>query len=66
MYLRLPLQYEVDDRDAKPLGERFNVAYVVRAVTPGTFVLPGAVVEDMYHPGVMARTGEAQLTIRPR
>jgi uncharacterized protein YfaS (alpha-2-macroglobulin family) len=32
------------------------MAYVVRAVTPGRFTLPEAVVEDMYHPGTMART----------
>ncbi|HZT26878.1 MAG TPA: alpha-2-macroglobulin, partial [Pseudolabrys sp.] len=28
----------------------FTVAYVVRAVTPGTYVLPQAKVEDMYRP----------------
>ena len=55
-----------NDNEPRPLGERFNLAYVVRAVTPGSFVLPAAVVEDMYRPGVMARTGEAQITILPR
>jgi uncharacterized protein YfaS (alpha-2-macroglobulin family) len=39
----------------------FSAAYVVRAVTPGDFILPEAVVEDMYRPGTMART-RADLT----
>ncbi|MGE0408392.1 MAG: alpha-2-macroglobulin, partial [Amphiplicatus sp.] len=43
--------------------ERFTLAYVVRAVTPGTFVMPGAVVEDMYKPGVVGRTAKETLTI---
>ena len=34
-----------------------TVAYVVRAVTPGTFVHPAATVEDMYRPERHARTG---------
>ena len=34
----------------------FSTAYVVRAVTPGTFVLPGATVEDMYRPEFRANT----------
>lgn len=34
----------------------FHLAYLVRAVTPGRFALPGAVVEDMYRPQIMART----------
>ena len=36
-----------------------TVAYVVRAVTPGTFVHPAATVEDMYRPERHARTGRA-------
>jgi len=43
----------------------FRVAYVVRAVGVGTFVMPAAVVEDMYAPGVMARTAMGTVTIRP-
>ena len=42
---------------------RFTIAYVARAVTPGSFVLPGAVIEDMYRPGVFARTGAGRVTI---
>jgi len=33
----------------------FRVAYIVRAVTPGRYVLPAPVIEDMYRPQVMAR-----------
>ncbi|MEX0643903.1 MAG: hypothetical protein WD076_01225, partial [Parvularculaceae bacterium] len=43
--------------------EPFTLAYVVRAVTPGSFVIPGVVVEDMYRPGVVGRTSAAQVTI---
>ena len=39
------------------------VAYVVRAVTPGSFVHPAAVVEDMYQPERFARTAGGRLTI---
>lgn len=44
--------------------QRFTLAYVVRAVTPGSFVIPGAVIEDMYRPGVFSRTpvGRVEIT----
>ncbi|WP_425409290.1 alpha-2-macroglobulin family protein [Hyphococcus sp.] len=42
---------------------RFTLAYVVRAVTPGEFVMPGAVIEDMYRPGVFARTSVSDVAI---
>ncbi len=35
---------------------RMRVAYVVRAVTPGSYILPGATMEDMYRPRVMGVT----------
>jgi uncharacterized protein YfaS (alpha-2-macroglobulin family) len=35
----------------------FAVAYVVRAVSPGTYVLPPATIEDMYRPERFGRTG---------
>jgi alpha-2-macroglobulin len=35
----------------------FTVAYVVRAVSPGRYVLPQAYVEDMYRPDRFGRTG---------
>ena len=35
----------------------FTVAYIVRAVSPGKYVLPQAYVEDMYNPSRYGRTG---------
>lgn len=40
-----------------------TAAYMVRAVTPGTFVHPAATVEDMYRPDRYARTAAGTLTI---
>ena len=42
-----------------------RLAYLVRAVTPGQFVLPGAVSEDMYRTDVFARTASGQVIIQP-
>ncbi len=50
------------DRDAKSPAA-FTVAYVVRAVSPGTYVLPQAYVEDMYRPDRYARTGTGSVAI---
>ena len=44
-------------------GERVTLAYIVRAVTPGKFVMPGVVVEDMYRPAVNARTATTSVTV---
>jgi uncharacterized protein YfaS (alpha-2-macroglobulin family) len=41
----------------------FTVAYVVRAVSPGHYVLPQAVVEDMYRPDRFGRTATAAIDI---
>jgi len=41
----------------------FNVAYIVRAVTPGIFTLPAANVSDMYAPRIYARTGMGSVTV---
>jgi len=41
-----------------------SVAYIVRAVTPGTFVHPAATVEDMYRPERFARTASGMLDIQ--
>lgn len=43
-----------------------RVAVVLRAVTAGSFELPGAQLEDMYRPGVFARQNSGRLTIAPR
>jgi len=42
-----------------------RLAYLVRAVTPGRYVLPGAVSEDMYRTDVFARTAADQVLIQP-
>src|SRR5204863_4116927 len=47
--------------DAKSV---FTVAYVVRAVSPGKYVLPQAYVEDMYNPSRYGRTGTGTIEVR--
>ncbi|MCA8902280.1 MAG: alpha-2-macroglobulin family protein, partial [Hyphomonas sp.] len=46
-------------------GDARTLAYVVRAVTPGDFAIPGAVAEDMYRPDVYARSRAGRVTIAP-
>jgi uncharacterized protein YfaS (alpha-2-macroglobulin family) len=41
----------------------FSVAYVVRAVSAGRYVLPQAYVEDMYRPDRFGRTGTGTIEI---
>jgi hypothetical protein len=41
----------------------FTVAYVVRAVSPGRYVLPQAKVEDMYRPDRFGRTSTGSVEI---
>ncbi len=41
----------------------FAVAYVVRAVSPGRYVLPQAKVEDMYRPDRFGRTGTGAVEV---
>lgn len=43
----------------------FTVAYIVRAVSPGKYVLPQAYVEDMYNPSRYGRTGTGSIEVRP-
>ena len=47
-------------QDSSPV---FTVAYVVRAVSPGRYVLPQAKVEDMYHPDRFGRTATGTIEI---
>ncbi len=59
-----------DDRfaaaiDLTPQEPGFRVAVRVRAVTPGSYALPGAELIDMYRPGVFARQAEGRITILP-
>jgi uncharacterized protein YfaS (alpha-2-macroglobulin family) len=60
-----------DDRDVAAVDvwsnkRDFYLAYVVRAVTPGTFRLPAAYVEDMYAPALFGREALGKVTILPR
>ncbi|MEW5964141.1 MAG: alpha-2-macroglobulin [Pseudomonadota bacterium] len=48
---------------AAPVGSA-TVAYIVRAVTPGSFVHPAATVEDMYRPERHARSAAGRLTVK--
>ena len=55
-----------DDRFVAAIDARnepVTLAYVVRAVTPGEFALPGAVTEDMYRADVFARSDSQTVTI---
>ena len=52
-----------DDGDNHEATKTATVAYLVRAVTPGSFVHPAATVEDMYRPDRHARTAAGRLTV---
>jgi uncharacterized protein YfaS (alpha-2-macroglobulin family) len=61
-------QPAADDRYAAvvaltPDHPDFRLAVRVRAVTPGTYELPGAEVSDMYRPGVFARQAAGRITV---
>jgi uncharacterized protein YfaS (alpha-2-macroglobulin family) len=43
-----------------------RTAYLVRAITPGRYVLPGTVVEDMYRPELFARGAPGRVDIAER
>jgi len=55
-----------DDSQPHLESGQFQVAYLVRVVTPGAFTLPEAEVNDMYHPALMARTASTHTTITAR
>jgi uncharacterized protein YfaS (alpha-2-macroglobulin family) len=48
---------------AKQTRPTFHFAYIVRATVPGSYVVPAALVEDMYAPDIRARTNMGQMTI---
>jgi uncharacterized protein YfaS (alpha-2-macroglobulin family) len=48
-----------DDQDT------FQLAYLVRAVTPGTYRLPASAIEDMYRPSLRSRTAMGSVTVMP-
>ena len=52
----------VDDSKPHLTDSQFQLAYIVRVVTPGSFTLPEAVVTDMYRPAVMGRTESSHTT----
>ena len=45
--------------------DALQMAYIVRAVSPGVFRQPAALVEDMYRPSLRATTGVNMVTILP-
>jgi alpha-2-macroglobulin len=47
-----------------PVMPQFHIAYIARAVTTGTYVLPAGVVEDMYAPAIHARTAMGSVTVK--
>jgi len=49
----------IDWRSDQP----FQLAYIVRAITPGSYHHPAATVEDMYRPRYRARTDAGRVTI---
>jgi hypothetical protein len=51
----------VDHQGTQP----FQLAYVVRAVTPGDYHHPAALVTDMYRPEYRANTDTGRLTVTP-
>ncbi len=50
--------------EPKIIRPAFAMAYVVRAVTPGSFAVPAVRVEDMYAPRILARTAEGRLNVQ--
>lgn len=58
-----------DDRFAAAIdlasdAQEFRLAFMVRAVGVGSFVLPGAELTDMYRPRFFARQAEGRITIQ--
>jgi uncharacterized protein YfaS (alpha-2-macroglobulin family) len=51
----------VDQKEGGPI----QLAYVLRAVTPGTYHHPAAQVEDMYRPEFRATTASSTVTVTP-
>jgi uncharacterized protein YfaS (alpha-2-macroglobulin family) len=54
-----------DEENREPANAA-TVAYLVRAVTPGSFVHPAATVEDMYRPDRFARTASGRLQVKAK
>jgi uncharacterized protein YfaS (alpha-2-macroglobulin family) len=63
-------QPAADDRYAAVLtlpedAQSFRIAVRLRAVTPGTYELPGTELSDMYRPAIYARQGATRITVLP-
>jgi uncharacterized protein YfaS (alpha-2-macroglobulin family) len=52
--------------DERENDQNYQIAYVVRAITPGTYVLPAAAIEDMYRPSIRARTAMGSVVVGAR
>ncbi|WP_144185978.1 alpha-2-macroglobulin family protein [Elioraea rosea] len=57
---RLVAQIDLTEREPA-----FKLAFLVRAVTPGRFELPGAILTDMYKPRFFARQTTGRISIAP-
>ena len=44
-------------------GGVYNYSYVARATTPGTFIVPPAKAEEMYHPETFGRSASAKVVV---
>lgn len=54
------------DLDGRGSGKDFRVAYLARAVTPGSYVQPAPYVEDMYKPQYHARGAMTKMAVAAR
>lgn len=57
---RLVAQIDLTEREPS-----FKLAFLLRAVTPGRFELPGAILTDMYKPRFFARQATGRITVQP-
>ncbi len=61
-----PMKFR-NDHDAGSLGpNEFRLAYIVRAVTPGSFIRPETVVTDRYRPTITGRTAASTTEVAPQ
>jgi uncharacterized protein YfaS (alpha-2-macroglobulin family) len=56
-------QYRESDPKKVVTPPSFRVAYIARTTVPGTYIMPAGVVEDMYTPGILARTTVGTMTV---
>lgn len=54
------------DLDIADHDGQFHLAFLARAVTPGSYVLPPAQIEDMYAPSIRARTQDGRVVVIER